>query len=91
MTRDENQQRTKRPKGGNVGGRRKKTPIEKKFFLRGVEERDEAYQTAVSYAPVDGAVWLSFPQWPYSCGQLAGGMQLDALQPCTVAISSFKH
>lgn len=62
--------------------------------MREVEERDEAYQTALSCAPIDGEVWLSFLQWTYSwSGRLAGGMQLEQILPCTglMAISPFEH
>lgn len=77
-----------------MGEQKKKHLLKRRFELREVEERDEAYQTALSRAPVDGAVWLSLPQWPYSCrGQLARGMQLEQILPCTrlMAISSFEH
>lgn len=62
--------------------------------MREVEEKDEAYQTALSRASVDGAVWLSFSQWMYSWSdQLAGGMQLEQILPCTglMAVCPFKH
>lgn len=67
-----------------MGGVGEKTPTEKEFELREVEERDEAYQTTLSCAPVDGVVWLSISQWMYSwSGQLAGGMQLEQILPRT--------